>query len=32
MEEDNYIFEQPIDSKRTYKYEKDHSHDVSYEN
>ena len=32
MEVDNYIFEQPIDSKRTYKYEKDHSHDVSYEN
>ena len=32
MEEDNYIFEQPIDSKKTYKYEKDYSHDVSYEN
>ena len=36
MEEDkswkDYVFEQPIDGKRTYKYEKDYSHDVSYEN
>jgi len=36
MEEDkswkDYVFEQPIDNKRTYKYEKDFSHDVSYEN
>ena len=30
--EDNYVFEKPIESKRTYKYEKDHSHDISYEN
>ena len=28
----DYVFEQPIDGKRTYKYEKDYSHDVSYEN
>ena len=28
----DYVFEQPIDGKRTYKYEKDFSHDVSYEN
>ena len=36
MEEDkswkDYVFEVPIDAKRTYRYEKDHSHDVSYEN
>ena len=36
MEEDkswkDYVFEQPIDNKRTYKYEKDFNHDVSYEN
>ena len=36
MEEDkswkDYVFEQPIDGKRTYKYEKDYNHDVSYEN
>ena len=35
MAEDNYIdymFEKPIDGKRTYKYEKDHTHDISYEN
>ena len=32
MAESNYIFEQPIDDKRTYKYEKDHKHDMSYEN
>jgi nicotinic acid phosphoribosyltransferase len=36
MEEDkswkDYVFEEPVDGKRTYKYEKDHSHDVSYEN
>ena len=36
MEEDkswkDYVFEEPIDSKRTYKYEKDHKHDMSYEN
>ena len=35
MEEDkswkDYVFEVPIDAKRTYKYEKDHSHDMSYE-
>ena len=28
----DYVFEQPIDDKRTYKYEKDYNHDVSYEN
>ena len=28
----DYVFEEPIDGKRTYKYEKDYSHDVSYEN
>ena len=28
----DYVFEEPIDSKRTYKYEKDHTHDMSYEN
>ena len=32
MAASDYIFEEPIDAKRTYKYEKDHSHDVSYEN
>ena len=36
MEEDkswkDYVFEVPIDGKRTYRYEKDHSHDMSYEN
>ena len=36
MEEDkswkDYVFEVPIDAKRTYRYEKDHSHDMSYEN
>ena len=36
MEEDkswkDYVFEVPIDAKRTYTYEKDHSHDMSYEN
>jgi hypothetical protein len=36
MEEDkswkDYVFEQPIDAKRTYKYEKDYNHDISYEN
>ena len=32
MAESNYIFEQPIDDKRTYKYEKAHKHDMSYEN
>ena len=36
MEEDkswkDYVFEEPVDGKRTYKYEKDYSHDVSYEN
>lgn len=31
-DEDHYVFEKPIDSKRTYRYEKDHSHDMSYEN
>ena len=28
----DYVFEVPIDGKRTYRYEKDHSHDISYEN
>ena len=28
----DYVFEVPIDAKRTYRYEKDHSHDMSYEN
>ena len=32
MAASDYVFEEPIDAKRTYKYEKDHSHDVSYEN
>ena len=32
MVESDYVFEEPIDSKRTYKYEKDHKHDMSYEN
>ena len=34
MEEDkswkDYVFEVHIDDKRTYSYEKDHSHDMSY--
>ena len=32
MAESDYVFEEPIDSKRTYRYEKDHTHDISYEN
>ena len=32
MVESDYVFEEPIDSKRTYKYEKYNKQHMSYDN